>query len=71
MLVDNAFGNSAGIMPNAETLRAMMDNPLVQSMMTNPDIVRNIISSNPQLQQLMEVSPLPPYFLQLRVRVCV
>ena len=43
------------ILSNPDTLRQMMDNPLVQSIMSNPDYIRQIITSNPQMQQLLEV----------------
>jgi len=38
-------------------LRQMMDSPLVQSLMTNPDYMRHILTSNPQMQQLLERHP--------------
>jgi len=46
------------ILSNPETLRNMMDNPLVQSLMSNPDYMRQILTSNPQMQQLLEVGNL-------------
>jgi ubiquilin len=45
------------IMSNPETLRQMLDNPMVQSLMTNPDIIRDLMMSNPQMQDLMERNP--------------
>ena len=36
-------------------LRNMMDNPMVQQLMSNPEVMRQMISSNPQMQELMEV----------------
>ena len=44
------------LMSNPEMMRQVLDNPMVQSMMQNPDMMRNMIMSNPQMQQLMEVS---------------
>lgn len=38
-------------------MRQMMDNPLVQSLMSNPDYMRTVLTSNPQMQQLMERNP--------------
>lgn len=38
-------------------LRQMMDNPLVQNLMSNTDYVRTILTSSPQMQQLMERNP--------------
>ncbi len=43
------------LLSNPDTLRQMMDNPLVQSLMSNPDYMRQILTSNPQMQQLLEV----------------
>jgi ubiquilin len=34
-----------------------MDSPLTQSLMSNPDIMRGLIQSNPQMRQLMERNP--------------
>jgi ubiquilin len=41
--------------PNA--MRQMLDNPMVQSIMSNPDLIRDIMMSNPQMQSLMERNP--------------
>lgn len=35
----------------------MMNNPMVQNMMSNPDTLRSILQSNPQMQSLMESNP--------------
>ena len=32
-----------------------MESPLMQSMLANPDALQNMLTSNPQIQQLMEV----------------
>lgn len=44
-------------MSNPEMLSQIMENPLVQSMMSNPDLMRQMIVANPQMQQLMERNP--------------
>lgn len=44
-------------MSNPDLLRQVMDNPAVQSLMSNPDYMRDLIRSNPQMQQLMERNP--------------
>jgi ubiquilin len=44
-------------MSNPEMLRQMMENPIVQQLMSNPDYVRTLLTSNPQMQQLMERNP--------------
>ena len=33
-------------------LRQIMDSPLTQSLMSNPEIMRSLISANPQMQQV-------------------
>ncbi|KAI8508062.1 Ubiquilin-1 [Branchiostoma belcheri] len=45
------------LLRNPDMLTQMMENPFVQSMMSNPDLLRNLIVSNPQMQQLMERNP--------------
>lgn len=45
------------MMSNPEMLRQMMENPIVQQLMSNPDYVRTLLTSNPQMQQLMERNP--------------
>lgn len=38
-----------------QALQQVMENPFVQSMMSNPDVLQQMMTSNPQMQQLMEV----------------
>lgn len=45
------------LMANPEMLSQIMENPLVQDMMSNPDLMRHMIMANPQMQQLMERNP--------------
>ncbi|OCT66532.1 ubiquilin 4 S homeolog isoform X1 [Xenopus laevis] len=45
------------LMSNPEMLSQIMENPLVQNMMSNPDLMRQMIIANPQMQQLMERNP--------------
>lgn len=45
------------LMTNHETMRQLFDNPLVQSMMNNPESVRMMVSANPQMQELMQRNP--------------
>lgn len=45
------------LMSNPDMLRQMMDNPLIQDLMSNTDYVRTLLTSNPQMQQLMERNP--------------
>jgi len=45
------------VLNNPEMLRQALDNPLVQSMTSNPELMRSIMMSNPEMQQLMERNP--------------
>lgn len=45
------------LMSNPEMLSQIMENPLVQDMASNPDLMRHMIMANPQMQQLMERNP--------------
>jgi ubiquilin len=40
---------------NPDMMRQILDNPLVQRLMNDPENMRNLITSNPQMQELMEV----------------
>lgn len=44
------------LLSNPDMLRRIYDNPLVQRLMNDPENMRNLITSNPQMQELMEVS---------------
>jgi len=43
------------MMANPEMLQQALDNPLVQSITSNPDLMRSMMMSNPEMQQLVEV----------------
>lgn len=45
------------VLQNPQMMRQMMDSPLTQSLMSNPEIMRSLIQANPQMQQLMERNP--------------
>ena len=45
------------MMRDPESLRRMMDNPMVQGMLNNPDLMRTMITSNPQIRELMDRNP--------------
>merc|ERR1711910_4770 len=47
----------SGILNNPEFMRQIMDSPLTQSLMSNPEIVRSMIESNPQMRQLIDRKP--------------
>lgn len=42
---------------NPELIRQTLDNPYVQSLMSNPELMQQIMMGNPQLRQLMERNP--------------
>jgi len=45
------------IMQNPEMLQQALDNPLVQSITSNPEMMQSIMMQNPQMQQLVERNP--------------
>ncbi|KAM9251479.1 ubiquilin-1-like isoform 2-T2 [Cariama cristata] len=45
------------LMSNPEMMVQMMENPFVQSMLSNPDLMRQLIMANPQMQQLIQRNP--------------
>ncbi len=46
------------MMSDPNMMRSMLDNPMVQSLMSNPDVIREMMMGNPQMQSLVEVSSL-------------
>ncbi|XP_031135383.1 ubiquilin-4-like [Sander lucioperca] len=45
------------LMSNPQMMSQMMGSPLVQNMMSNPDLMRQMLAGNPQMQQLVERTP--------------
>ncbi|KAG7187901.1 hypothetical protein KM043_013869 [Ampulex compressa] len=45
------------LLSNPETMRQLLDNPLVQSLMNEPENMRNLVTANPQMQELMQRNP--------------
>lgn len=43
------------LLSNPETMRQVLENPLVRSLMNDPENMRTLITSNPQMRDLMEV----------------
>ena len=35
----------------------MLDNPMMQALLNNPEVLRTMITSNPQMRELMERNP--------------
>ena len=44
-------------MSNPELIAQIMENPLMQSLMNDPEMMRQKILSNPQMRALMERNP--------------
>jgi len=57
VLFAGGAGGGSGDMAsrNPEMMRQMMESPLMQNMLSNPEALRSMFTSNPQMQQLMEV----------------
>ncbi|XP_040398353.1 ubiquilin-1-like isoform X4 [Cygnus olor] len=45
------------LMSNPEMMVQIMENPFVQSMLSSPDMMRQLIMANPQMQQLIQRNP--------------
>lgn len=45
------------LLSNPELLRQALANPLVQNLMNNPEVFRDIFMSNPQMQQIIDRNP--------------
>ncbi|XP_032941871.1 ubiquilin-1 isoform X4 [Catharus ustulatus] len=45
------------LMSNPEMMVQIMENPFVQNMLSNPDLMRQLIMANPQMQQLIQRNP--------------
>lgn len=45
------------LLSNPETMRVILDNPLVQNLMNDPENMRNLITANPQIEELMQRNP--------------
>ena len=54
LLVQKCLSDGTGSDPAVVVMRQMMENPMGQNLMQNPDAMRSIIDSNPQMRALME-----------------
>jgi ubiquilin len=45
------------LLSNPETMRQVLDNPMVQSLMNDPENMRTLVTANPQMQELMQRNP--------------
>ncbi|KAJ8937769.1 hypothetical protein NQ314_011726 [Rhamnusium bicolor] len=52
MDIQNQMQNE--LLSNPTMLRGLLDNPLVQQLMNNPEVMRTLITRNPQMQELIE-----------------
>lgn len=66
------------LLSNPEMMVQIMENPFVQSMLSNPDLMRQLIMANPQMQQLIQRNPEishmlnnPDIMRQVRRKECV
>lgn len=50
-----ALGGAGGM--DGDTMRMVLDNPMVQQIMSNPETLRAIILSNPEMRRLVESNP--------------
>ncbi|CAO4361301.1 unnamed protein product [Caenorhabditis nigoni] len=56
------FGTMGGASPadilnNPDAVRSVMDNPITQQLLSNPEFMRTIIQSNPGFQEMIESNP--------------
>lgn len=42
---------------NPESVRQILDNPMVQQLMQNPEVMQSLMMANPQMRELMERNP--------------
>jgi ubiquilin len=47
----------AQMMRNPEMMQQMMNSPMMQSMLSNPDLIRDLMMNNPQLQAMLDANP--------------
>lgn len=47
----------AQMMRNPEMMQQMMSSPMMQSMLSNPDLIRDLMMNNPQLQAMLDANP--------------
>lgn len=47
----------AQLMQNPEQVQAMLNNPFMESLMNNPEVMRSFVMANPQMRQLMDNNP--------------
>ncbi|XP_023015815.2 ubiquilin [Leptinotarsa decemlineata] len=55
MEIQNQMQNE--LLSNPNMLRNLLDNPLVQQLMNNPEVMRTLVMRNPQMQELTERYP--------------
>ncbi|CAI4225214.1 unnamed protein product [Auanema sp. JU1783] len=48
---------SSPFYPSPDRLRRMMESPVVQRLLSNPDIMRSMFANNPQIQSIIERNP--------------
>ncbi|KAI9007572.1 hypothetical protein CLU79DRAFT_778176 [Phycomyces nitens] len=53
----NMFDGDGASMMDPEAMRQMMNSPMMQGILSNPEFVRSILMSNPQMKSLVEQNP--------------
>ena len=48
---------AAAMLQNQEFMEQMMNHPMMESLLNNPDMIQTMMASNPQLQQMMQQNP--------------
>ena len=43
------------LLSNPEMMQQVLNNPLIQNLMQNPELMRQMIMGNPEMQNLIEV----------------
>ncbi|KAI8145240.1 hypothetical protein BJV82DRAFT_649115 [Fennellomyces sp. T-0311] len=56
-MMDMFGGGGRSSMMDPDSMRRLLDSPMMQSLLSNTDFVRSIITSNPQMRSLMERNP--------------
>lgn len=44
-----------GVLNNPDLMREMINSPMVQNVLSNPNIMQSLFADNPQFQQIIQV----------------
>lgn len=59
-MVQGAFGGMPGMGMDPQQLQQMMDSPIMQNLLQNPEFLRSMMQSNPALRQVLFCHVQPP-----------